>query len=144
MSKAQFNCTIHAPFEQIWQTLMHELDHPDEFNEGILGVRILERFNDGVLRSVTVPDADVREKVVYDYEKRTLVSSLVGHPSLVGALTRKLVATNEVDTEYEVQCFFEWESNDTSVDDMIRRNMESFIMSGLKRVKSIAEQNGAV
>lgn len=144
MSQAQFNCTIHASFEQIWQTLMHELDHPDEFNEGILGVRILERFNDGVLRSVTVPDADVREKIVYDYDKRTLVSNLVGHPSLVGALTRKIVAKNDLDNEYDVQCFFEWESTDASVDDMIRRNMETFIMSGLKRVKLIAEQSGSV
>ncbi|MFW7379061.1 MAG: SRPBCC family protein [Oligoflexus sp.] len=141
MSQAQFTCQIHAPFERIWRTLMDEIEHPESYNPGILGVQILERFHDGVLRSVSVPDADVREKVVYDYDKRKIQSSLVGHPSLVGILTKEIKEDETNPGCFQIESNFEWESVDEKVDMMIRRNMEAFIMRGLDQVRKKAEEN---
>lgn len=141
MSQAQFTCQVHAPFERIWQTLMDEIEHPQDYNPGILGAKILERFHDGVLRSVSVPDADVREKIVYDYDKRQITSNLVGHPSLVGLLTKVIKEKEDQPGTFIIESHFEWESVDEKVDQMIRRNMESFIMRGLDHVKLRAEQN---
>ena len=74
MSNLSFKCEVKAPLEQLWNTLMDEVEHPDSYNSGILGVDILERFHDGVLRSVKVPDADVREKVLFDFKNLTVES----------------------------------------------------------------------
>lgn len=138
MSEAQFVCHINATFESIWKALMDEIEHPEVYNPGILGAKILERFHDGVLRSVNVPDAEVREKVVYDYDKRLIKSNLVGHPSLVGLLTKSILEDSGAN-RFRIECHFEWESIDERVDQMIRRNMEGFIMRGLAQVKANAE-----
>ena len=137
MSEAHFKCTVSAPIDKLWQILIDEVEHPQEYNEGILGVRILERFNDGVLRSVKVPDADVREKVTFNYEGKTIESKLVGHPSLVGVIRKTLKPLSE--DQWEVESTVLWESIDDRVDGMIRRNMETFITAGLQSVKSKAE-----
>ncbi len=141
MSKAQFSSLIAAPFETIWQVLMDEVEAPQNYNPGILASEIFERFHDGVLRLVKVPDADVREKVVFNYEKRQIQSNLVGHPSLVGVLTQS-VFPHEDDghaPSYRIDCTLEWDSIDESIDKMIRRNMETFFMRGLENVKRKAE-----
>lgn len=141
MSKAQFSSLIAAPFDTIWQVLMDEVESPQDYNPGILGSEIIERFHDGVLRLVKVPDADVREKVVFDYSKRQIQSNLVGHPSLVGVLTQN-VFPHEDDGKapsYRIDCVLEWESIDESIDKMVRRNMETFFMIGLDNVKKKAE-----
>lgn len=140
MSEARFSCTMQASFDRIWDTLMDEIEHPERYNSGILGVEMLERFHDGVLRSVKVPDADVREKVVYDYDKRQICCNLVGHPSLVGLLTKTIRPSESRPDCFTIDCHFEWESIDEQVDRMIRRNMEDFIMRGLDNVRLSAEK----
>jgi hypothetical protein len=141
MSQASFTCHIKAPFKVIWDTLMDEIEHPQTYNSGILGAKIIERFHDGVLRSVGVPDANVREKVVFNYDKRRIQSNLVGHPSLVGILTKTIKPTEDDSLGFIIHCDFEWESTDEKVDQMIRRNMEGFIMRGLDHVRTVAEKN---
>ena len=139
MSEAKFSCAIQADFEKIWQALMEEIETPQSFNPGILGVKIIERFHDGVLRQVSVPDADVREKVVFDYDKRSLRSQLVGHPSLVGVLKKQIVVDPTNPNGFLIEGEFEWESVDEKVDEMIRRNMQGFISQSLQMVKKRAE-----
>ena len=139
MSVLSFSCTVHAPMENIWNTLMDEVEHPEAYNAGILGVSILERFHDGVLRSVQVPDADVREKVIFDYENKVVESKLVGHPSLVGVIKKVISPSTTHPQSFVLESHIQWEAIDDRVDGMIRRNMESFITKGLEQVKERAE-----
>ena len=44
---------------------MDEVENPHLYNRNIKGVEVLERFHDGILRVVSVPDAKVREKFVF-------------------------------------------------------------------------------
>lgn len=144
MENSRFECTINAPFEVIWDVLKEEIEQPQAFNPGIKGVKILERFNGGVLRSVAVPDADVREKVLYDINKKTITSNLVGHPQLFGVIQKTLRPVAEGrDDAFTLAAWVEWESKDDRVFGMIKRNIEGFIMNGLKQVKTKAEQTKA-
>jgi hypothetical protein len=118
---------------------MEEMEHPEQFNKGILGSRILERFNNGILRVTSVPDADVREKIVFDYKKGTLSSQLVGHPVLVGVIEKKIVPHPELKDSFFLESHIEWETTSAPVDSMIRRNMERFVTQSLESVKSTAE-----
>jgi hypothetical protein len=143
MTQAAFSTEINADFEVIWKILMDEVENNHLYSQKVLDVKIIERFHDGVLRVVSVRDADVRERVIFDYAQREVNSTLVGHPHLAGNIIKKIVPVNSVTDKppYNVQCTIEWQSNDANVDKMIRRNVESFIVNGLKLVKAKAEEN---
>ena len=139
MSQAHFDCQISASFDKLWKTLIDEAEHPNNYNPGITGCEILERFNDGLLRVVKVPDGEVREKVVFNYKNRSVRSSLVGHPSLVGVVTKNIEASDSTEERWTIRSVIEWESIDDRVDEMIRRNMEGFITTSLENVRKKAE-----
>lgn len=140
MAHARFSAVVESTFDELWNTLLDEIENPHTYNPGIKGASVIERFHDGVLRKVAVPDADVRERVTFDYDKGEITSEIIGHPQLVGVIKKtidrngkKLTLTSEL----------EWKSTDDRVAHMIRRNVESFIMSGLDQVKLKAEKNTA-
>ena len=136
MAKAAYQCQVHSDFNRLWDVLLDEIEHPDKYNPGIKGVKIIERFNNGVLRCISVPDAEVRERITFRYEEGEITSTLVGHPQLEGCI-RKLVKNTDLGTTLE--SFIEWQSTDDNVDQMLRRNVENFIMNGLGQVKIVAE-----
>ena len=143
MTHASFRCTVNAPFEVLWETLMDEVENPHLYNPNIKGVEVLERFHDGILRVVSVPDADVREKVTFDYRKGEIESSLVGHPSLVGTIMKAVRPVPNQSDCHMLESELEWQSIDTRVDTMVRRNIERFVMNGLNEVKNRAERRHA-
>ncbi len=137
MATVDLQCEVKAGFDHLWKSLIAELEHPEQFNKGIMQSRILERFNNGVLRSISVPDADVREKITYEYDKGTVRSSLVGHPDLVGVIEKRVV--KKTDGVCTLSSHIEWESKSERVDSMIRRNVEKFVTQTLEAVKKRAE-----
>ena len=134
-----YDTKIRASFENVWNIMMDEIEHPDVYSKNILKVKVLERFHNGVLRVVSVPDADVRQRITFEYEQGTMVSELVGHPSLVGTITESLHKGLPADSETTLRCNVEWESIDTGVGEMIRRNVERFFAERTQRVKARAE-----
>ncbi|NRA67776.1 MAG: DUF1857 family protein [Pseudobacteriovorax sp.] len=142
MSEAHFKRSVATSFENLWKILLDEAEHPDRYNEGILSSKILERFHDGILRSVEVPDAEIREKVIFDYKNKSVKSNLVGHPSLVGVIQKTVRPADEAGASWELESCIEWDSIDDRVDGMIRRNLETFITQSLEKVKKQAESLG--
>lgn len=139
MSEQSFRCDVQASYDHLWSALMEELEHPERFNAGILSSRILERFNSGVLRVVSVPDADVRERITFDEDKGTIVSQLVGHPVLVGVIEKKIKPHPDRPQVFSLESHIEWESINEQVDQMIRRNVERFVTQSLRSVQATAE-----
>jgi hypothetical protein len=140
MSQGFFSCTINAPFDKIWDILMDEVENPQRYSDKILDVKILERFHDGVLRLVSVRDADVRERVEYNYQRKEITSTLVGHPNLNGKITKRITSAVPDEPPFKVDSEIDWQSNDSEVASMIRRNMESFATTSLTKVKELAEK----
>lgn len=139
MASIDFQCEVKASYEHIWKTLIEELEHPELFNKNIQKSKILERFNNGVLRTISVPDADVREKITYSYEAATVTSHLVGHPELVGVIEKRVRKHPEKAETWFLSSHIEWESNSDRVASMIRRNVERFVTQTLEAVKRRAE-----
>jgi hypothetical protein len=137
MATVDFQCEVKADYDHLWKSLIAELEHPEQFNRGILQSKIIERFNNGVLRSISVPDANVREKITYEYDKGLVSSHLVGHPDLVGVIEKRIKAGAK--GLCQLSSHIEWESKSERVDSMIRRNVERFVMQTLEEVKKRAE-----
>ena len=134
MSTERFECRIQSSMKTLWSVLMDEVEHPQEYSNTILDVEILERFHDGILRCLTVPDAKIREKVIFDYDRRRIDSSLVGHPSLVCHISKQILPGEEPGVLI-LRSTLEWKSIDDSVDQMIRRNIADFVKDEQEKVK---------
>lgn len=139
MANAKFRCEVKAPFDTLWKILIDEVENPHQYNPKIKGAQILERFHDGVLRTVAVPDADVRERVTFNYDKGEITSTIIGHPQMVGNIRKKVTAKGKDQDVWVLESELEWESIDDGVEKMIRRNIEAFAMSGLDQVRVRAE-----
>lgn len=50
---------------QIWHGLVMKAEDPTRFVRGITACRILQRFDDGLVREVTLRGQPVRERIVY-------------------------------------------------------------------------------
>lgn len=139
MYSATFRTGINASFDKLWEILLDEMEHPENYSSKIQKTVILERFAGGILRQVTVPDADVREKFNYDYEKKLISSNLVGHPHIVGLLKKSVSQDIEHPERLILESSLEWQTTDESVDAMLRRNVAKFVMDSLEKIKSKAE-----
>lgn len=131
---------IKAPFDRIWDTLLEDMEHPEKFSATIKEAKVLERFPGGLLREVSVPDADVREKIVFDYPNKQITSSLVGHPQIVGVIKKTLTKAEDPEC-WTLESSLSWESIDEKVDAMLRRNVASFVRERLERVKEVCEES---
>jgi hypothetical protein len=139
MATIDFQCEVKTSYDHLWKNLIAELEHPEQFNQGIMQSKILERFNNGVLRSISVPDAEVREKITFQYEEGVVSSHLVGHPDLVGVIEKRIRKSPDKPGVLLLSSHIEWESNSQRVDSMIRRNVERFVTQTLEAVKKTAE-----
>ncbi len=140
MATIDFQCEVNTSYDHLWKNLIAELEHPEQFNQGIMQSKILERFNNGVLRSISVPDAEVREKITFLYEKGIVSSHLVGHPDLVGVIEKRIRQHPGKPEICLLSSHIEWESKSQRVDSMIRRNVERFVTQTLESVKRRAEE----
>ena len=139
MATIDFQCEVKTSYDHLWKSLIAEIEHPEQFNQGIMQSKILERFNNGVLRTITVPDADVREKITYQYEQGVVSSHLVGHADLVGVIEKRIRQHPDKPGICLLSSHIEWESKSERVDSMIRRNVERFVTQTLEAVKRRAE-----
>jgi hypothetical protein len=136
---ATFRTNIKASYDKLWEILLDEMEHPENYSPNVLESCILERFPGGLLRKVAVPDAEVREKFTYDYEKKILSASIVGHPHIVGTTKKTITSDPDHPTHWILESSLEWQTIDDKVDAMLRRNVANFVMEGLEKVKNKAE-----
>tara|TARA_B100001094_G_C17960857_1_gene685338 strand:+ start:389 stop:751 length:363 start_codon:yes stop_codon:yes gene_type:complete len=116
---------------------MSEIEKPENFSKSILRSEVLERFNDGLLRVVSVPDADVRERITWTFDEKKVVSTLVGHPQLSGQIIKTVEAGAE-DT-WIMSTTLNWQSIDEGVDQMVKRKVEGFVQECHDHIKAASE-----
>ncbi len=139
MSEASYRLEINAPIETIWQIMLEEFDRPDRFSNTIKTSKVIERFPDGLLREISVPDASLREKITYNFSRKEVVSNIVGHPHIVGTITKRLVPDPSCADKWYLESDLEWEATDVGVENMLRRNVKEFVMERLQMVRTESE-----
>lgn len=139
MASYQFCCEIAASKDALWQTLMDEVDNPQEFNSTIQSATTLERFHSGVLRVIEIPDATIRERVEFSFEDGEIISRLLDHPQVSGVIKKQL--TIDAPGQTTLNCSIQWDSTSGKIDAMIQRNVEAFVLDTVNTVKSRAESS---
>lgn len=137
MASYEFVSEIAASKKNLWRTLMDEVDNPQDFNGTILKATILERFHSGVLRVIHIPDATIRERVEFDFDDGEIISRLIDHPEVSGVIKKRLQEDGTDKTT--LHCSIAWDSTSGKIDDMIHRNVETFVLDTVNNVKARAE-----
>ncbi|MEU2263787.1 AtaL-like protein [Streptomyces sp. NPDC019645] len=58
---------------QVWEGLVHKAENPSPYVPAVTACRVLERFDDGFLREITVRDTDrVQERVTFEDHERVV------------------------------------------------------------------------
>ncbi|WP_282697098.1 AtaL-like protein [Streptomyces sp. CC208A] len=59
--------------DQIWEGLVHKAENPSPYVPAVTACRVLERYDDGFLREITVRDTDrVQERVRFEHRERVV------------------------------------------------------------------------
>lgn len=116
---------------------MDEVDDPQEFNSTIKTASVLERFHSGVLRVIEIPDATIRERIEFDFDEGEIVSRLIDHPEVSGVIRKRLQVGDS--DKIALHCSIEWDSTSGKINDMIHRNVETFVLDTVNSVKTRAE-----
>lgn len=137
MATFDFSCEISSPKENVWIILLDEIEKPQKYNNTIKSAKILERFNNGILRTIEIPDAVIRERIEFDYEKGEIISKLIDHPEVSGIITKKI--SNLPSNRLNLSCQIQWHSISGKINAMITRNVEAFVSSSLLNIKEKVE-----
>lgn len=60
MRKIMHQSDVHAALETVWKLLRDKVENPQGYVPGIVETKILERYDDGVLREVKAQGMDPR------------------------------------------------------------------------------------
>ncbi|WP_158073000.1 AtaL-like protein [Streptomyces kebangsaanensis] len=59
--------------DQVWEGLVHKAEHPSPYVPAVTACRVLEHYDDGFLREITVRDTDrVHERVTFEHRERVV------------------------------------------------------------------------
>ncbi|MGW2376341.1 MULTISPECIES: SRPBCC family protein [Kitasatospora] len=59
--------------DQVWEGLVHKAENPSPYVPAVTACRVLERFDDGFLREITVRDTErVHERVTFEPGERVV------------------------------------------------------------------------
>ncbi|WP_256106898.1 AtaL-like protein [Streptomyces sp. ODS05-4] len=59
--------------DAVWEGLVHKAENPSPYVPAVTGCRVLERFDDGFLREITVRDTElVQERVTFEKPERVV------------------------------------------------------------------------
>ncbi|MDK1472623.1 SRPBCC family protein [Streptomyces sp. 549] len=64
---------VRPDADQVWEGLLHKAENPSPYVPAVTACRVLERYDDGFLREITVRDADrVQERVSFEDHERVV------------------------------------------------------------------------
>lgn len=89
-----YGTTVHAQVSTIWNLLLDRVEHPEVYQPAIREARILERYDDGILREMVLDDMRFTERITVDDGALLVHSELVDHPEWNGFLDTRVLPTS--------------------------------------------------
>ncbi|MBI1752161.1 MAG: DUF1857 family protein [Acidobacteria bacterium] len=130
--------SVFASAESVWAVLLDKMDHPQRYIEDALGVDILERGPEAMVRQLVLPGGvTFRERVVPHPSARTVTFTLLDHPLYEGQVVNHL----QKDAEGRTELVFEldWTLRPGCVEERDPQELLDLIRSSVSHTKRIAE-----
>lgn len=142
MRQISYEANIHAPREKLWKLLLDRVENPRDSVPGLLDVRIIERYDGGLLREVMTQGMTVRERVTIDEPKRMITYTMVDHPLFSGRVVTHMVPASVQSpvAPLRLTMTVEWVPKDDAAERLIQENMPEQIQREVLTLKEMAEE----
>jgi hypothetical protein len=122
----------------VWAVLLDKMEHPQRYIEDALGVEIIDRDDDSVVRELALPGGvSFRERISADPEARTVTFTLLDHPVYEGTVVNRLLEAPDGGVELVFE--LDWTARPGSVDDRDPEEPLALIRSSVMHTQRIAE-----
>jgi hypothetical protein len=142
MRNISYESDVHAPLETVWKLLRDKVENPQGYVPGIVETKILERYDDGVLREVSAQGMVIRERVTLNEPEGTITYFMVEHPLFSGRVINRVVPTSVQSpvAPQRLSITVEWVPKDESAEKLIQENMPEQIQREVVSLKEMAEE----
>ena len=136
MAKISYSEEVDMPVEILWHLLLDKTEHPDRTIKEAKQVKILERYEDGILREMTAGGITIREHIKIDELTKTIRFDLVGNSLFRGYFV------NRIDKAKDGKIVLTYEQDWTPLDDKAKELEGGFynmMKTAVKEMKRLAE-----
>lgn len=85
-----FSSPVNASFETLWGMLLDKIENPHRYITSVEETKVLERYDNGILREMKAPGLHLKEKITVDEQAREIKFTLVEHPLFSGEIINKV------------------------------------------------------
>lgn len=142
MRNISYETDVHAALATVWQLLHDRIENPRDYLPGILAAKVLERYDDGVLREIATEGMVIRERVTIDEPNGTITYFMVEHPLFSGRVISRVVPTSVQSpvAPQRLSITVEWVPKDESAERLILENMPEQLQREVMSLKEMAEE----
>jgi len=131
MAKISHSEEINAPFDTVWKLLLDKAEHPDRTIKEVESVKILERYDDGMLREMKAVGMTIKERIRIDEKNKLIKFDLVENPMFTGYFI------NKVDVTPEEKITLTYEQNWTPLNQEAKKMEQKFLQVLINAVKEM-------
>ena len=88
-----FSSPVNASFQTLWGMLLDKIENPQRYITSVEETKVLERYENGILREMKAPGLHLKEKITVDEAVREIKFTLVEHPDFSGEIINKVEIT---------------------------------------------------
>jgi len=127
---------INATFETLWALLLDKIQHPDKTIKEITDVKILEKYDDGILRQMRALGMTIKERITIEEQNKIIKFELIENTMFTGYFLNKIKGDDgELVLIYEQN----WIPT-TPQSKEIESKLPQIIINGVQEMKELAEK----
>ncbi|WP_341529584.1 AtaL-like protein [Nostoc sp. UHCC 0302] len=88
---ATYSIPVNANYSTVWEVLLDKMQNPQPYiPHKVEELKILERYENGILREIRTPGMHMKEKVTVDQQTGKITFTVVDHPLFTGELSNQV------------------------------------------------------
>jgi len=127
---------INSTFETLWTLLLDKVQCPDRTIKEITHVKILEKYDDGILRQMQALGMIIKEKIIIDKENKMVRFNLIENSMFTGYFLNKVEG-------YDGTLTLTYEQNWIPIMPQAREleiKLPQILINGVQEMKELAEK----
>ena len=127
---------INSTFETLWTLLLDKVQYPDRTIKEITHVKILEKYDDGILRQMQALGMTIKERIIIDEQNKIVRFDLIENSMFTGYFLNKIEG-------YDGKLTLIYEQNWISITPQAREletKLPQILINGVQEMKELAEK----
>ena len=146
MPYAIFSSTVNASLNTVWKVMQDKVEAPGEFNTFAQDSKIVNRYDNGVLRQIDGQNLTVKERITLDEKTRSIRHELVDNAFFTGNTVNKVIqpTDNGSNSSPIITYVLDWKPYNNreakQVEQEIEQELKKAIQHAVLSTKTLAEQ----